>query len=265
VTKPVYGDFDEQFRPRPALWRLGVVSFGQFALALWMANALVAAAEMGLLWYLAAPSRWVFHATCWSTLPRLSAPPDALTAAVAFGFVLVAALVLALWPTRNTLARRLFVSVFAQSLAVFGATAFALRHASLLGIAVALAALWLCARAELRAVGVLASVVDLTRLLPRLTHWLVRIVPAMAALSAVPIRRNWWLAGGLTVVTLMMNASRRPTRFEVVEEPELREAAVTMALLALAILGASLWMAPRKVAFAKGRRVSIERFVAHER
>jgi hypothetical protein len=262
---PVYGDFDEQFRPRPSLWRLGVVSFAQFVLALWIANVLVAAAEMGLLWYLAAPRRWVTHATAWSTLPRLSDPPDQVTAGVAFGIVLLAALILTLWPTRNTLARRLFVSVLAQSLAVFGATAFALRHASLLGVAVALAALWLCARAELRAVGVLASVVDLTRPLPRLTHWFVRIVPAMAALSAIPIPRNWWLAAGLTVVTLMMNASRRPTRYEIVEEPELREAAVTMALIAATILGLSVWMGPRKVVFAKGRRISIERFVAHER
>ncbi len=82
----------------------------------------------------------------------------------------------------------------------------------------------------------------------------------MAALACVPSPRNWWLASGLTVVTLLMNASRRPTRFEVVEEPELREATAALSIVAVAILAFSLWMWPRKlVVTAKGVRV--ERFV----
>src|SRR5258706_9150881 len=97
----VYADFDEQFRPRPALWRLAVVSFSQFAAALLIANPLVSLAEMGLLAHLARPARWVFHATSWSTLPRQAEPEPQLTAGVAFGLVLLGALVLTLWPTRN--------------------------------------------------------------------------------------------------------------------------------------------------------------------
>lgn len=256
----VYGEFTEQFRPRPTFWRLAVVSLSQFAIALLIANALVAIAEMGLLVYVASPTRWVFHATPASTLPRLADPEPQITAAIAFALVLLGAIVLTLWPTRNTLARRLFVSVFAQAIGVFGATAFAFRHASLLGMAVGLAALWLCARAELRAIGVLASIVPLDHPLPRLKHWFVRIVPSMALLACVPLPRNWWLASGLTVVTLLMNASRRPTRFEVVEEPELREATATLSIVAVAILAFSLWMWPHKlVVTANGVRV--ERFV----
>ncbi len=256
----VYADFNEQFRPRPALWRLAVVSLCQFAISLLIANTLVSLAEMGMLAHEAMPKRWVFHATAISTIPRMSEPEPQLTAGTALVLVLLGALVLTLWPTRNTLARRLFVSVFAQAVAVFGATAFAFRHASLLGLAVALAAAWLCARAELRAIGVLASVVPLDRPLPRLKHWFVRIVPPMAAMACVPLQRNWWLAAGLTVVTLLMNTSKRPTRFEVVEEPELREAAATLSIVAVAVLAFSVWMWPRKlVVTTKGVRV--ERFV----
>lgn len=256
----VYADFEEQFRPRPALWRLAIVSFGQFAISMLIAHTLVSLAEMGMLLHEAMPKRWVFHATAVSTVPRLSEPDSPLPAEIAFILVLIGALVLALWPTRNTLARRLFVSVFAQSMAVFGATGFAFRHASLLGLAVALAAAWLCARAELRAIGVLASVVSLDRPLPRLKHWFVRIVPSMAAVACVPLQRNWLLAGGLTAVTLLMNTSKRPARFEVVEEPELREAAATLSIAAVAVLALSLWMWPRKlIVTAKGVRV--ERFV----
>jgi hypothetical protein len=252
----VYGDFDGRFRPRPALRRLAIVSLSQFALALLIANLLVSVAEMSLLAYFASPARWVIHATAVSTLPRLTDPEPQVAAAVAFGMVILGAVVLTLWPTRNTLARRLFVSVFAQAVSVFGATAFAFRHASLLGLAVALAALWLCARAELRAVGVLASVVDLERPLPRLKHWFVRIVPAMALLALVPSPRNWWLAVGLAVLTLLLNTSKRPSRFEVVEEPELREATATMSIVAVAILAFSVWMWPRKlVVTTKGVRV----------
>jgi hypothetical protein len=256
----VYGDFDGRFRPRPALWRLAIVSFAQFAIALLITNLLVSLAEMGLLAYTARPARWIIHATAWSTLPRLADPEPQITAAVAFGFVILGALVLTLWPTRNTLARRLFVSIFAQAVSVFGATAFALRHESLLGLAVALAALWLCARAELRAIGVLASVTNLDRPLPRLKYWFVRIVPAMAALACVPLKRNWWLAGGLTLVTLLMNTSKRPARFEVVEEPELREAAATLSIVAVAVLAYSAWMWPRKLVITKNG-VRVERFV----
>jgi len=256
----VYADFDERFRPRPALWRLAIVSFAQFAIALLITNLLVSLAEMGLLAHLARPTRWVIHATAWSTLPRQTDPEFQITAAVAFAFVLLGALVLTLWPTDNTLARRLFVSVFAQTIGIFGATAFALRHASLLGLAVAISAAWLCARAELRAIGVLASVVKLDRPLQRLKHWFVRIVPAMAALSCVPLRRNLWLASGLTAVTLFMNVLKRPTRFEIVEEPELREATATLSIVAVAVLAFSIWMWPRKIVVTKSG-VGVERFV----
>lgn len=256
----VYGDFDERFRPRPALWRLAIVSLAQFAIALLIANALVSVAEMGLLAHDATPTRWVFHATAASTLPRLADPEPQITAGIAFALVLLGAIVLTLWPTRNTLARRLFVSVFAQAIGAFGATAFAFRHASLLGIAVALAAVWLCARAELRAIGVLASVVDLERPWPRLKHWFVRIVPSMAALACIPLQRNWWLAGGLTLVTLLMNTSKRPTRYEVIEEPELREATATLSVAAVAVLALSIWMWPRKLVITK-TGVRVEKLV----
>src|SRR5260221_8107631 len=176
-----------------------------------IAHTLVSLAEMGMLLHEARPKRGVFHATAVSTIPRLSEPPDSpLPAEIAFILVLIGALVPTLWPTRNTLARRLFVSVFAQAVAVFGATGFALRHASLLGLAVALAAAWLCARAELRAIGVLASVVPLDRPLPRLKHWFVRIVPSMAAVACVPLQRNWLLAGGPTPIPPPPKTSKRP-------------------------------------------------------
>lgn len=256
----VYADFDERFRPRPALWRVALVSFSQFAVALLITHTLVALAEMGLLAHLARPARWVFHATVWSTLPRQSDPEARLTAAVAFGLVLLGALVLTLWPTRNTLARRLFVSVFAMALSVLGATAFALRHDPMLGLAVALAALWLCARAELRAIGVVASVVRLDRLATRLQYWLVRIVPSMMAMAFVPIGRSLWLAGGLAAITLLMNLTKHATRFEVIEEPELRRAAAILPAVAAAVLALSTWMWPRKVVVTRNG-VAVERFV----
>jgi hypothetical protein len=261
----VYADFDERFRPRPALWRVAVVSFSQFAVALLITHTLIALAEMGLLAHLARPTRWVFHATAWSTLPRQSDPEVRLTAAVAFGLVLLGALVLTLWPTRNTLARRLFVSVFAMAVSVFGATAFALRHDPMLGLAVALAALWLCARAELRAIGVVASVVRLDRLATRLQYWLVRIVPSMVGLAfidiaCVPIGRSLWLAGGLAAITLLMNLTKHATRFEVIEEPELRRAAMVLPAVAAAVLALSTWMWPRKVVVTRNG-IAVERFV----
>jgi hypothetical protein len=233
----IYGDFDARFRPRPAAWRVAIVSLAHFAIALLLTNALTAAAEVAF----SRARNWPkLRATPWSTMTRISDPPPEIAAGVALAFVIIGAVVLFLWPTRNTLARRLFVSTFAQSMAAFGAALYALRHASLLSVIAILPALWLCATAETRAIGVLASVADLDTPLPRFTYWFARIVPSMSALAAIPIRRNAWLACGLAAVTLMMNLAKRPTRYEVVEEPELREAAAVMGVIAAAIIALSV-------------------------
>lgn len=211
----VYGDFDDRFRARPALWRTAVVSFGHFAVPLVLTGAAV------------------------MFMPHRLAHDHAIEISVAF--LLLGSIVLHFWPTRNTLARRLFISAFAETMFVFGAGWYALQKPTLLSLALLLLAATRCAAAETRAIGVLASVVELSAPLPRFQYWFARIVPAMGLLAAVPSRTVNYLAFALAAITLLMNVIRRPTRFEVVEEPEMREATATMAVVIVAVAAALIW------------------------
>jgi hypothetical protein len=57
-----------------------------------------------------------------------------------------------------------------------------------------------------------------------------------------------------------MNLTKHATRFEVLEEPELRRAAAILPAVALAVLALSIWMWPRKIVMTRNG-IRVERFV----
>src|SRR5438067_11302538 len=116
----IYGEFDDRFRPSPAMWRMALVALSHTLLASLLANAVISAVAMyGLRSVTRVEKAWIVYATPWDSLPaRMSAPmPDAVIP-IAGAIVVVAILMISLWPSRQSLASRLFINTLGQWLAV---------------------------------------------------------------------------------------------------------------------------------------------------
>ena len=284
----IYGEYDDRFhtrgglpfRPRPTLARLFVVSLCHLLLAAWLVTSLLSFVDMLVLRVSGERESWIVYATPWSTVKTelaanaktptagaALAASDVLRAdddfarsavAIAVAFLILAFVVLLLWPGRLTLASRLFATTFATMLAAFGAaSAFrpclalsrcdeppfdARLAAALIGAAAIVIVL-----AEVRAVQQLSYVLSLDGIGRRLLAWLVRIEASCVVLAAAT-----WLAGFraatmsvavvnvLTFVTSLLWRPRR--RYEKVDAPELREAAVVLPIVMLLLLGATGWL-----------------------
>lgn len=231
-----------EYRPRPALWRVALLSFSQIVVAVWLTNVVVAALEIF------AVKRWIFYATPWDTpwhhLGVRAIDVDARYAgAAAAGACLAAAIVLWLWPTRQTLASRHFAHTIAGVLAIFGVFRIAPRAPLAYAAPALVGAIIIAFVAERRALSLLGNVFDFTRG-KRLAFWLLRIVSATALLGAASWlardRVGVYLAAGYTTMTFAVALFiAPPVRFERLDNIELRAGVVPLVLAAIVILAGS--------------------------
>ncbi|HEX7150809.1 MAG TPA: hypothetical protein VF618_04915 [Thermoanaerobaculia bacterium] len=247
-----------EYRPRPPLWRLALVSASQFILATWLVGVVLGAIDTILVRSYQGVT--LLYATPWDTLHR---DGGELAAWAGYAFCAFALLLLYLWPSGRTLRGRHFHFVMAMSAAVFGAIRFGLRgdlndDLPLLG-ALALAGFVVLA-AESRALALLGNVYDLT-FGRRLKVWAVRLLPtglAFAYFEPVPVAV---LLGGTLLVALIGTK----VRFEQVVDPEMRSYAsvVIGAVLVLALSIAAFGLVePKAVVVEEGgkvRRVAVPR------
>jgi hypothetical protein len=246
-----YGSFDASWRPRPALWRLALVSFCFLILGATIANGIVSIADAALI-----PNKYehpyAIYVAPWSTLP---VPPQGLNAAL-----LAVALVLVwLWPSRATVASRLWPIALGQTLAAFGGANVPLKD---WWIAAPAVAALLCMLGEWHANNLLGGHLDLDTPLRRTGVWAVRILPGAAAIGAASYVAHyafgWMAAAGLALATLFANLVRKPGRLlETMREVQLREAAAAMpfatAVIVIAIVLTFGYTPPRALLLsAKG-------------
>lgn len=261
----IYGEFDERFRPRPAWWRLLLTGLGQLVIAVWITNAAVSAIDMALLRTADVERIWIADATPWSTLRtqivRQTNPASdfAIRASrahldvalwVGAAFLALCVLLLFVWPGRQSLASRLFRATFVQALAAFGAAAFVPRGAWLESdvrfLVLPAGAVVVCLIAEFLALRVYANVADLSGPGARIGFWALRMLPGCALLAVAcwlsAYRTGAACAAGLAAVTLVACIVRRPpNRWERLAEPDLRNAAAALPLLAAVLVAASVW------------------------
>lgn len=258
----IYGTFDDQFRQRPALWRLAAVSGSLLLLCSGLVSLLVGAT----IGFTSGQTR--FHRGEILDAPPLFLPGvlfDAAEAtfpwfpqAVAGGALLLAVLVLWLWPTSQSLTAQLFQYAFGLDLAIFAILSPAITSAlakkpapdKLMLIApeavAAIVAIVLLFRAESKLTTTLRNVLPVEHPSKRLGYWSIRFLPAMALLAGAA----WFegatgtlaATGSAIVLTGLHNLARPPRqRFEQLRHVEMREAAAVLPLLTLLLLGALWW------------------------
>jgi hypothetical protein len=261
----LYGElkdrFGREYRPRPAAWRIAVVSLCQLVVSVMLANAVVSAIDMYVFQRSYVKDVWLIYASPWSTLASEARPRDLgalgieaqlagrpLMLPACAAFLAVALLAIYLWPTKQTVATRLFSVHLAEAFAAFGAGAIVLRHfdGEIPGIAILAAAAVVCIAGEWAVNNLLANVVPMRNPAQRAGFWLLRIVPAMLAIGATSELARYeagaLCAAGLLAVTLFANVARRPAAsYEQVLEPELREAAAAWPFVLIALLMVSVW------------------------
>lgn len=282
----LYGDFDDSYRLRPSLWRLGAVGFCQLTLGVWVALMLVSGVDAFLLHRSDVQGIAVAYAVPWGTLnselARLLLVPGAADdlalrvereasgalLPVSITLLAVSLVTIYLWPTRLTLARRLFLITFGQSLALFGAAVFANRqsvtHVSRstpLPLVVSVIAVVIAFAAEFRAVHLLANVYSMQTPSRRIGYWSLRLLPGALAIAVASHLAGFGIgvlaSAALLVSTLLANLVRRPhERYERVEEVEMREAAAALIFVTIAMLAGGTWIfriaPPHRVVIASG-------------
>lgn len=229
-----------EFRPRPPLRRVALLSASQIVVAVWVTSVAVAALEIAAL------KRWIFYATPWDTPwhrlgvrwidvdPRFIGPA-AMVAAI------VAAVSLWLWPTRQTLASRHFAHIAAGVLAIFGAVRLGIRAPLMYAAPALVASIVIAFVAERRAQSVLANVFEGGS---RLALWCVRILPATAFLALLSWlardRVGLALAGIFAAITFVVAFVTPPHRFEQLSDIELNAGVIPLAIAALVIVAGSI-------------------------
>jgi len=241
----IYGESNDEFRPRPAWWRLAIVSAAQFIIAIAITNALTSLIDGVLLINAGVTKALIVHLGTWRSLAPLPGF-DAAHAVIAVLLLIAGEIVLDFLPAPRTLAMRHFAIVMAESLAVFGAIRIAIAQPAVAGIVIALAAMLCLARAEMAAVRLFNNVIDMTRPSRRFRLWLSRFALWSAA-AVLPLSPSVELAT-LALVTLLVNLALRPgERWEETTHPELIEAAAALPLVAAMLVAGLLWMSPRVV------------------
>ncbi|HEV7920662.1 MAG TPA: hypothetical protein VGR02_07715 [Thermoanaerobaculia bacterium] len=261
----LYGElkdrFGREYRPRPAAWRIALVSFCQLVVSVTLANAIVSAIDMYVFQRAWVKDLWLVYAVPWSTLAAVARPRQlgavGLEAQLAghhlmlpatAAFLAFALLVIYFWPTKQTVATRLFSVHLAEAFAAFGAGAIVVRafDGELPSIAILAAAAVVCIAGEWAVNNLLANVVPMRNPAQRAGFWFLRIVPATLAIGASSELARYeagaLCAAGLLVVTLFANVARRPAAsYEQVLEPELREAAAAWPFVLVALLMVCTW------------------------
>lgn len=265
----IYAEFDDEFRPRPALWRFAVVGVCQLILAVWLVQAAMSAADMAILRKARVEKLWIVDAVPWQALKGDLAQPDrgdvsdfavradreyaAWNDIAAGAFVVLALLVLFFVPGSLSLANRLFTITFAQVCALFGG-AFGLRRCLsavchgpqlILLAAIGLAAAIVVMIGEWKVSAMLAGIFTMN---PgrRLAIWASRVLPGCAVIAAA----CWYVhnevelqcAVVLAALTLVANLIRKPTPSgERVDSVEMVEASAALPAVVGVLLAAAVW------------------------
>ncbi len=281
----IYGEFDSQFRKKPALWRLFLIGLSALVLASVVVSLLLGAA-IGL----AGRANQETESTMVLFAPPVVTGSILLDAAMGTfpGFAWVAGasalalaiLVIVFWPSEPSLASQLSGHALGTALVVFGALTLPLE--SILAQAsylddpmkvaeeggVILAALIFAVLAERRMIALLANLVAMDAPSRRVRIWLMRIGIPLLLLAAAA-----WLIGSMTpaiaaaaflVVTFFENIARRPNaRFVQLRDVQMKEAAAALPLVAAILVAASVWafgFAPfrpsRAVVWRGGRQIA---------
>jgi hypothetical protein len=204
----VYEPSAFESRPRPAAWRLALVTFAQFVVAIAVVTALA----------------------------RFASPVTAALVALALAHA-----VAHLWPSHPALAARHWAFVLAETLAIVPSIRYVASDDTAVALVVAFLGVVATFALERRALAMLANVYD-PQFLTRIELWLLRVVPACATFAALGFAlRAWatfWPAVVLALTAFTAALPRVKVRFEQLTRVELREAIAPLVVLLLVTLGA---------------------------
>lgn len=264
TSMTIYGEFDAQFRKKPAVWRTLLVAFSSAMIGTVLVSLLMALAIGALgrtretfssaLVLFAPPvpvSSLLFDAAV-STLPSFPIGAAVASLLIAFGLVFF-------WPANPNLATQLFLAEVALAFLAFGALFTAaesilIRRSYLreprqvaLEAGIAVIAVLFTVAAERKIIAVLANLVAMASPSRRLLLWLIRIGLPFGLLGAA----GWWVgshataigAGIVVAITFLENLVRRPSaRFVQLRDVQMNEAAAALPLLAILLVAGTLWI-----------------------
>jgi hypothetical protein len=248
----IYGEFDQQFRPRPTGWRIALTALSQTFVATVIASFILAAADMFVLWRGGLRRGWLVYGVPWGRLfgiERLTPFAARVNNVRAEWAIYVAAtitllaILLYFWPFRPALATRMFGMTLVQALLLFAAwpatTAADLRLAAV----VLVVAIIFAMKAEASIEDDLGNEVPMQYPGQRLLIWFFR-VPLIAAALGAAAWRVAYVEGAIAaiafaVLTFAVAIARRPPAlYRRLENGELREAAVATPIFAIVLLAA---------------------------
>lgn len=262
----IYGENEFQFRPRPSAPAIVSASTALLLICAELANALVGALYLLLARAAGLQSPVVWTAPFFATarLPFFNSPPlgslyylgtpivFCASALIAFGLV-------HLWPTDQRLSVRMFMHSLALGLVFAGCLAPSFEKGAFNGmieyapvppfvwtILFAIVGGWLALHIERQSIVLFGNLFSVTTPSQRVHRWALRIPAAFVILAAISFlggfRAGAWAAGVVVAATLLENISRRPReKFELVQHPEMREAAVTLPIVAAVIIAAAIF------------------------
>lgn len=281
----IYGEFDSQFRKKPALWRMFLIGFSALVFCSVVVSLLLGSA-IGLLG----------RANEAETAALVLFGPPVVTGSIlldgamgtfdSFAWIagaaalLVAILTIFFWPSEPTLASQLFANALGTALVVFVALTVPLE--SILAqldylrdpkevageTAVLVAAMVFSIVSERRMISLLSNLVPMDAPARRVRLWLMRIGIPVAVLGATAFVLGSIApaiaAVAFLVLTFFENIARRPNaRFAQLRDVQMKEAAATLPILAILLVAGSVWLfgfAPlrpaRAVVWKGGRTVS---------
>jgi hypothetical protein len=260
----IYGEFDSQFRKKPALWRMLLIS-----LSAAVVSSILVSAYIGIAIAAAGRSHnpegaaWVFYAPpvmlSGFLFESASATLRLFPIAVSGGALLIGTILSFFWPGKSTLATQIFLGVQAVGFLALGAIAPAAAallmrmerirswRDVLIEGTIILIALVLLVATERKTVGMLANLVPVHSPSRRFGLWLVRQAVPFGFLAAVALAAGG-VATALAVaamlaVTLLENLARTPaSRFQQLRDVEMREAAASLPILAALLAAGSVWL-----------------------
>ncbi|HVR44903.1 MAG TPA: hypothetical protein VMS56_15835 [Thermoanaerobaculia bacterium] len=282
----IYGEFDAQFRKKPAIWRILVIAVSSAAIASVLVSLLVGLA-VGILgrghdpegvaaFGLFAPPVFLASPLFDAALHTQPSFPW-IVGAVALACAVV---LLFFWPGNPTLASQILLGTHAAALIAFGAMALCiesilarrvfLREVSQVAGegAVLLLTIVLAVAGERKIIAVLANLVSMQSPARRIALWLVRLAIPFGILGflgwAEGSLATAAAAGAFLLVTLVENLTRPPaTGLLQLRDVEMREAAATLPIVAILLVAGSIWLSggvpqrdERVMLWRGGKRIS---------
>lgn len=278
----IYGERNDEFRPRPKKLRVVLFSASFLLLAMQLAVLLTGVVHFLAIagWSSEHPFPLYAPVAQKFQLPGVANVRSAAAESVAPAFALLsAAVVLYFWPTRLTLASRTASHLVSYSFVIVALamsfevppTRWLAGDASELRFPVALlVALFLIQQIETRAVTLWANVVRMDTPGIRVLQWSVRLAIPLAILAGLAASNAYLplaaAAAMAAAVTFLVNISSQPgPRFEALSQPEMREAAATAPFVALIVVGAAivlfgmprLGLRPRAIVIGGGEKLGL--------